>query len=325
MRVFYRLLAALLCWTLIILSGPTSPAAAAPNADKPRDESAVGGRRNSLGELTAPDEVSAKAIARLTGERVEVVGARSEFSSSWALPNGSLSSGVAAGPVRVQVGGDGEELEDWLEIDLDLVAGSDGWVRPKGHVADLKFVGTSALSVTSVVVMANRGRPEDSLSLGWSGLLPEPTLAGPRATYAEVFPGVDLVLEATRTGFEQYFVLKRRPADGVAPKLMLPLSASGRYELRADRAGGASVVVGDEEAARVGVPLVWDSKLDAERTHPVTQPWAWSSPELSGLARSIGRQPDWKDSPVPDLSRPGVFPKKWRRDLCREFVDVSES
>ena len=21
----------------------------------------------------------------------------------------------------------------------------------------------------------------------------------------------------------------------------------------------------------------------------------------------------------------GVFPKKWRRDLCREFVDVSES
>ena len=30
--------------------------------------------------------------------------------------------------------------------------------------------------------------------------------------------------------------------------------------------------------------------------------------------------------PTPSLSpSAGVFPKKWRRSLCREFVDVSES
>lgn len=28
---------------------------------------------------------------------------------------------------------------------------------------------------------------------------------------------------------------------------------------------------------------------------------------------------------LPFLGLPGVFPKKWRRSLCREFVDVSES
>ena len=34
------------------------------------------------------------------------------------------------------------------------------------------------------------------------------------------------------------------------------------------------------------------------------------------LARELG---------VSTMTVIGVFPKKWRRDLCREFVDVSES
>lgn len=80
MRVFSRVLAALLGWTLLVLCGPSSPAVAAPDAAREPESSKVGGRRNSLGELTAPDEVSAKAVARLTGERVEVVGARSRAS-----------------------------------------------------------------------------------------------------------------------------------------------------------------------------------------------------------------------------------------------------
>ena len=234
MRVWCRLLAVVLGWTLLVLCGPSSPAVAAPGAGREPESAVVGGRRNSLGELTAPDEVSAKTIARLTGERVEVVGSRSEFASIWALPDGTLSSGVAAGPVRVQVGGSGEELEDWLEIDLDLVVGSDGWVRPKGHMADLRFAGKASLRAESVVVMADRGSPDDMVGLGWSGPLPEPVLTGPRATYVDVSPGVDLVLEATRTGFEQFFVVKRRPAAGLVPELSLPVVASGRYTLGAE-------------------------------------------------------------------------------------------
>ena len=31
------------------------------------------------------------------------------------------------------------------------------------------------------------------------------------------------------------------------------------------------------------------------------------------------------DSPPDNSSRSGVFPKEWRRYLCREFVDVSKS
>ena len=38
-----------------------------------------------------------------------------------------------------------------------------------------------------------------------------------------------------------------------------------------------------------------------------------------GEHESVHAQPDW------DKVHRGVFPKKWRRSLCREFVDVSES
>ena len=98
MRTIRLLLGLVLSWALLVTSSPNSPVAvAAPPT--PKSAVAQAGKRNSLGELTAPDEVSARQIAKLLQERVEVVGARSEFSSTWALPDGTMASGVAAGPV----------------------------------------------------------------------------------------------------------------------------------------------------------------------------------------------------------------------------------
>ena len=44
----------------------------------------------------------------------------------------------------------------------------------------------------------------------------------------------------------------------------------------------------------------------------------WWTPR--GVVDATGVQCD-----LPEKLVTGVFPKKWRRDLCREFVDVSES
>lgn len=42
--------------------------------------------------------------------------------------------------------------------------------------------------------------------VAWEGTLPKPTLEGRRATYESVEPGTDLVIEATSTGFEQFWL-----------------------------------------------------------------------------------------------------------------------
>lgn len=55
--------------------------------------------------LTAPDAVSAAAIARLENRPVEVLGERTETGSVYALPDGSMASGQGSGPGCTNVAG----------------------------------------------------------------------------------------------------------------------------------------------------------------------------------------------------------------------------
>jgi hypothetical protein len=56
--------------------------------------------------------------------------------------------------------------------------------------------------------------------LAWPGKLGKPVLAGNRATYADVHPGVDLVVDALRTGCEQFLIIK-------TPAALVGLSGGG--------------------------------------------------------------------------------------------------
>jgi hypothetical protein len=99
-----------------------------------------------------------------------------------------------------------------------------------------------------------------AVSLGWKGALPEPVLKGNRATYKNVRPATDLVVEATRTGFEQYLVVKDRSAVKHAGSITLPLTARG---LRAVRNGDDSVTFTDaktrETVGKLPAPVMWDA------------------------------------------------------------------
>ncbi len=139
-------------------------------------------------------------------ERIE---ARTDSSTTSVAPDGARTLTLYAGPVQLQRGA------EWQPVDLTLVAGADGVVRPVAIAHDL------ALTPTGPVVHFAHG---GSAALDRPAGLPAPRLEGNRATYPQVHPGYDLVVEATRAGFVAS--LRRvDPAAAPVPQLVLRRSA----------------------------------------------------------------------------------------------------
>lgn len=184
--------------------------------------------------LSRPDAVSAGVTARVSGQRVEVESLRDEFSATFVNPDGSWTTEQHAGQQRWLDEADGE----WREVDLDLVTRFDGSVAPKGHPGDLVLSGGGGAAGSDLVRVKSPRVPKvanakngqgkggtgngaaverEEFSLAWAKKLPKPVLEGQRATYPQVSPGVDLVVESRRSGFEQYFVINDAaglPASG---------------------------------------------------------------------------------------------------------------
>ncbi|MFJ6798877.1 DNRLRE domain-containing protein [Streptomyces sp. NPDC091268] len=298
-------------------AAPQAPAAAAPVAE-------------------ASGEASALLAARLNKRRIEVTGARSEHTTLWANPDGSLTQEMSSGPIRMRVG------EAWVPVDTTLVETADGKVAPKAHPEGLVFSGgdaavkvgdalapttptaspspspspspsaspspapsrstspapspsgsASAFPSVSASVTASqteraarsagrvalpaveKGAPAEQdlvkvgsgdrqVELGWLGKLPKPKLSGSTATYVDARPGVDLVLEATRTGFEQYLVVKDRTAVSQAGTLTLPLDTTGyKVERQEDGSIHLTDAAGGKPTVRIPAPSMWDAAVDS--------------------------------------------------------------
>jgi RHS repeat-associated protein len=213
----------------------------------------------------AADIASARVAARLSGKRVEALSERTESSTTWANKDGSLTTELVAGPLRFEDTATGQ----WRDVDLDLVATGDS-VEPKGHPEGLTLAGKSGGGAATSLRAAQASKATDLVTLGegdhqitlqWKGGLPAPTLDGNRAEYVNAVPGADVVVEATRTGFEQFVEIKKRPAaDGYT--YTLPLKAKG---LKAKQQADGSVVFTDKKnktQAVMPAPVMWDATVD---------------------------------------------------------------
>ncbi|MFE6099812.1 DNRLRE domain-containing protein [Streptomyces laurentii] len=200
---------------------------------------------------TAREESYARLTAEAQGRRIEVVGARTESTTLWANPDGTLSVESHAGPVRYRDHG------RWVGIDLTLVRDADGTVRPKAHPRGLRLAGRTPAAGGDLVTL---GRGADELALGWRGALPEPRLDGTKATYENVLPGTDLVVQATRTGFEQYLVVADRQAAERAATLTLPVRAKGLTARQGpDRTLEFTDTRTGRAVGRATTPYMWDA------------------------------------------------------------------
>ncbi|MEV6955514.1 ricin-type beta-trefoil lectin domain protein [Streptomyces sp. NPDC051183] len=107
------------------------------------------------------------------------------------------------------------------------------------------------------------GSGDRQVELGWLGRLPKPKLSGSTATYVDARPGVDLVLEATRTGFEQYLVVKDRTAVSQAGTMTLPVDTTGyKVERQADGSIHLTDAAGGKPTVRIPAPVMWDAAVD---------------------------------------------------------------
>jgi hypothetical protein len=168
--------------------------------------------------VSAADVVSAGVSARAQGVRVEVEELRDEFSSTWVNPDGSLTTQAHAGVQRFK-----DANGAWRNVDLNMVERSDGTVGAKAHPLGVSLAGKTkgagggakGTAGTDLVVMDEKPGKDNAarqVVLGWPGSLPAPVLDRTRATYTDVSPGLDVVVESRRSGFEQLTVIRDQAA-----------------------------------------------------------------------------------------------------------------
>lgn len=240
----------------------------------------------ALGPAEAKDIATAHLKARLENRRIEVVDERTESTTTWINPDGTTTLDLASGPVRYK-----DRSGRLQPIDTDLARQPDGSVKAKGHPLDLSLAGATPPAAASAFKAAGApaGDPKapttplvsldngngTAMSLSWRGALPEPSVDGARARYANALTATDLVVESTRTGFEQFLELKDRSAVAANGSVTLTLDAAG---LRARQNPDDSVSFLDpktgEEKGQLPAPVMWDAQVDERsgdhtRTAPV--------------------------------------------------------
>jgi RHS repeat-associated protein len=245
----------------------------------------------------ADDFTSARVDAKAQGHRVEVLSERTETSQTFVSAKGVVTREIAAAPVRVR----DSSSDGWGAIDLKLSKQTDGSYAPAAVPGEVRLNGGEDAQAKGVLVSLSSGKR--SVSLDWAGALPVPTIDGATATYKDVKPGMDLKVEVTRTGIEQYFVLKDRPAAGEEPTLALPIAADGVVvaDGRTDRGQTIETKSGDAVGA-ISPALTWDATTE----HGVHTQTDVSDSEVKTVdgKRSLVITPDAEFLQSPDTTYP---------------------
>jgi hypothetical protein len=201
---------------------------------------------------TSVDQTPSEQAAA-TGESVEVTAERTEYAQTFANPDGTYTLKQATAPERAK-----DASGQWHDIDTTLVRRADGTIGPR-YVA----VGQS-FSAGGTKDMVRLEADQQVLSVRWPGDLPEPSLEGATATYAEVMPGVDLQLTAMPDGYREVLRVKSAEAAQSEALEQLRFAVAGEgVSLVAGAGGGLRAVDADGNAVFTGpAGQMWDSAGD---------------------------------------------------------------
>lgn len=193
--------------------------------------------------------------AEASGEPVEVVSERTEYTQTFANPDGTYTLKQSTSPQRAQDAAGG-----WHDMDTTLVRREDGTIGPRYAAVDESF----SAGGTGDMVRLEQG--ERALSVRWPGELPQPTLDGATATYAEVFPGVDLQLTAMPDGYREVLRVKSAEAAQNTALERLSFAVAGEgVSVATGAGGGLRALDADGNAVFTGpAGQMWDSAGGAD-------------------------------------------------------------
>ncbi|MFE9512468.1 DNRLRE domain-containing protein [Streptomyces sp. NPDC006643] len=240
-------------------AAPAATAAAdSPSAQEIRESDLAWAAQRAKGSIAW-----AITQAKKTGKKTVVTDETTETTYTVANPDGTLTTELTAGPERVWKNG------AWRKTDATLVEAADGTVTSKAHPSGLRLGGKGGTLPKSLRAaqddtardLVTLGSGEDEVTLQWKGGLPKPELDGTRARYKNAVPGADVIVEATRTGFEQFVEINERPAG--AYSYTLPVKAEG-LKAKANKDGSVTFSDARTNAVRATMPapVMWDAAVD---------------------------------------------------------------
>jgi len=188
----------------------------------------------------ASPDATALARAESTGQSVAVSADETDNSTTRANPDGSFTSTTTVLPTQVQQNG------TWVPVDPTLQQGPGGALVPKAAESSVAFSDGGTAPLATLTSTAGQ-----RVALSWPGALPTPSVSGATATYANVYPGVNLAMTATIYGgyTEQLIVTSATAAANPALKdIHFNTSASG---LTLSRNAGGGLQATDASGAVV--------------------------------------------------------------------------
>lgn len=278
---------------------PTAAAAAEPESGQPESR---------------PDQATASAAAKSSGERVEIASATNVDRQVFAEPDGTLTAELNSGPVRAK-----NATGEWAPIDTTLVE-SNGRLIPKNVPGDISL-SAGGDTIFAKADAVGDGTSQD-LTWAWPTTLPAPDVDGPTATYPEAVPGGDLVVTATPNGFSHSLILNQPPVPG-APQVQLtiPVMTPGS-ELRETNTGAIEVTDGatGRRVATAPPPVMWDAS-GTDTADPAISPVDTAIVDTSAGAKIV-LSPDMDFLTDPHTEYPVLIDPSYETDVVYTIADT---
>lgn len=194
---------------------------------------------------------TALAQAASTGQPVTIDSLTTADSTTQALPDGTLATTTTVEPTRMM-----NSAGSWETIDPTLITNADGSISTTATPNGLTLSGGGSGPVITATDQSGH-----SLALSLPVTLPTPTLSGTSATYASVYPGVNLTVTAAPTGgFSEVFTVTDPTAEAQAQNIKFTTQLFG---LTMSQAADGSMTVTDPSTGQTVMSAppaaMWDS------------------------------------------------------------------
>ncbi|WP_159807145.1 LamG-like jellyroll fold domain-containing protein [Cellulomonas citrea] len=221
-------------------------------------------------------------MASRCGEPIEVLSARSEWSTLYARPDGTRELVTSVSAVRTKAHG------AWETIDSSLTPTQTG-LTVTSPVLPMTFSDGSA-----DLPLARISRDGHELTLDVPFALPAPSVVGSQLTYQDVLPGVDLIVtvNADTTGFSEVLRIAspEAAADPRLQEIRLPIETSADLTVKSAQGGFEARDATGAPVFWSPAPQMWDSRRQLTPTGAGTPRRAvgsWLSVDPSGLQQAM--------------------------------------